>query len=202
MGLNDSDAELENLRQQLRFASTRLEEERAGHKGTLRLLEESRRERERLAQEVEDWQERAGRAGDSDEKEQAVARLAELEATVAEQRAELEARNGELAAGAEVQTQLAAEAGRLEKELQALRDEHAGSKDAIAALTAQVDELRAGTAERGEARVRGCWLRRRSQSFGKSFRVARTPASSSRRCRSSARRWLAWSRFRRSGRPR
>ncbi len=31
----------------------------------------------------------------------------------------------------------------LEKELQALRDEHAGSKDAIAALTAQVDELRA-----------------------------------------------------------
>ncbi len=115
MGLNDSDAELENLRQQLRFASTRLEEERAGHKGTLRLLEESRRERERLADEVEDWQERAGRAGDSDEKEQAVARLAELEATVAEQRAELEARDGELAAGAEIQTQLAAEAGRLEK---------------------------------------------------------------------------------------
>ena len=112
MGLNDSDAELENLRQQLRFASTRLEEERAGHKGTLRLLEESRkrartpgRRGRRLAAAR-----RAG--GDSDEKEQAVARLAELEATVAELRAELEARDGELAAGAEIQTQLAAEAAR------------------------------------------------------------------------------------------
>ena len=142
MALDDGAAELENLRQQLRFASTRLEEERAGHKGTLRLLEESRKERERLAQEVGDWQERAGRAEDSDENEQAVARLAELEAMVAELRAELDVRDGELAAGAEVQTQLAAEAGRLENELKALRDEHGGSKDAIAALTAQVDEVR------------------------------------------------------------
>jgi predicted nucleic acid-binding Zn-ribbon protein len=139
--------EAESLRQQLAFASTRLEEERAGHKGTLRLLEESRRELERFAREVEDWRDRAVRNEDPDEKEQAAARLAELEETVTELRAELDARDRELSTGGEVQTQLAAEAGRLEDELKALHDQHRGSKDAIAALTAQVDEQRAGAAD-------------------------------------------------------
>jgi hypothetical protein len=127
--VDEEQAELENLRQQLSFASTRIEEERAGHKGTLRLLDDSRRELERLAREVDDWRERAARGEGSEEKEQAVAQLAELEATVTELRGELEARERELAAGAEVQTQLQ------------------GSKDAIAALTAQVDEQRAGAAD-------------------------------------------------------
>ncbi len=145
--VDDDHAELESLRQQLSFASTRLDEERAGHKGTLRLLEDSRRELERLAREVDDWRDRAARGEDSDAKEQAAAPLAELEATVTELRAELEARERELAAGAESQTQLAAEASRLEDALKALRDEHSGSKDAIAALTAQVDELRVGAAD-------------------------------------------------------
>jgi chromosome segregation ATPase len=203
--VDDDRAQLDSLRQQVTFASNRLEEERAGHKGTLRLLEESRRELERLAREVDDWRERAARAEESDAKEQAVADLAGLEATVTELRAELaarereleerdgsetvvqlleqieelrlegeearrlldearadatlldgavkelraeiDARDRELAAGAEIQTQLAAEAGRLEDALGALRDEHSGSKDAIAALTAQVDELRSGAAD-------------------------------------------------------
>jgi chromosome segregation protein len=204
--VDDDRAELDSLRQQVTFASNRLEEERAGHKGTLRLLEESRRELERLAREVDDWRERAARAEESDAKEQAVTDLAGLEATVTELRAELaarereleerdgsetvvqllseqidelrlegeearrlldearadatsldetvtelraaiDARDRELAAGAEIQTQLAAEAGRLEDALRELRDEHSGSKDAIAALTAQVDELRIGAAD-------------------------------------------------------
>jgi chromosome segregation ATPase len=199
--------ELESLRQQLAFASTRVEEERSAHQGTQRLLEESRGELASRAQEIDDWRERALRVEDSQEPtEDAAAELAKLEATAAELRAELtarereleernaseahvqslaeqvealrvksdeawglledarteaaaldgtvtelraelEAREGELAAGAEVQSQLAAEAGRLEDELHALRDQHSGSKDAIAALTAQVDELRAGSAE-------------------------------------------------------
>ena len=204
--VDDALAELDNLRQQVTFASNRLEEERAGHKGTLRLLEESRRELERLAREVDDWRERAAKAEESDAQEQAVAQLAGLEATVTDLRAELaardrelderdesvtvvqslseqieelrlegeearrllddaraeataldgtvkelraqiDARDRELAAGAEVQTQLATEAGRLEDALKALRGEHSGSKDAIAALTAQVDELRIGAAD-------------------------------------------------------
>jgi predicted nucleic acid-binding Zn-ribbon protein len=148
--VDDDHAQLENLRQQLRFASTRLDEERAGHKGTLRLLEESRRDLERLGQEVDDWRERAAQAADSQENEQAAAQLAELEATVAELRNDLAARERELAAvrtelaaGADVQTQLGAEVGRLEEALRSLGDQHNGSKDAIAALTAQVDEQRA-----------------------------------------------------------
>ncbi|MET0939381.1 MAG: hypothetical protein ABWY51_09190 [Gaiellaceae bacterium] len=204
--VDDEHTELENLRQQLSFASTRLEEERAGHKGTLRLLEDSRRDLERLAREVDDWRERAARGEDSKDKELADAQLAELEATVTELRGELEARerqlaerdsseamveslseqveahrvksedlsrllddartkavgleatvaelrhelevrDRELAAGAEVQTELGAEVGRLEDELQSLRDQHSGSKDAIAALTAQVDEQRVGAAD-------------------------------------------------------
>ena len=139
--------ELESMRQQLAFTSTRIGEERAAHDGTKRLLEEARGELKTLAQELDDWRERAVRAENSDAKEQAAARLAEVEATVTELRAELEARDHELAAGVELQTQLAAEAGRLEKELKALRDEHSGSKDAIAALTTQVDELRVGAAD-------------------------------------------------------
>ena len=198
--------ELESFRQQLAFASTRLEEERTAHQGTQRLLEETRGELASRAEEIDDWRERAMRAEDSPENTKAAADLAELEATAAELRAELvareqelaeriasealvqslseqvevlrvksdeawgllegahtearaldgtvtalraelEAREGELAAGVEVRSQLAAEAGRLEDELNALRDQHSGSKDAVAALTAQVDELRAGGAE-------------------------------------------------------
>ena len=128
-----------------------------------------------------------------------MARLAELEAMVAELRAELDVRDGELAAGAEVQTQLAAEAGRLENELKALRDEHGGSKDAIAALTAQVDEVRPSWTRLAPRLQRS---RLRSESSARSSRVVGTRTCSSRSWQPSARSWLAWSRARRSGRPR
>ena len=206
--------ELESFRQQLAFAST-------GSRRSARPTRErsacSRRSAgswQAGAEEIDDWRERAMRAEDSRENTKAAADLAELEATAAELRAELvareqelaeriasealvqslseqvevlrvksdeawgllegahtearaldgtvtalraelEAREGELAAGVEVRSQLAAEAGRLEDELNALRDQHSGSKDAIAALTAQVDELRAGGAEAQRLRGRG-----------------------------------------------
>ena len=140
--------EAETLRQQVAFASTRLDEERTAHDGTKRMLEEARGELGNLAQELADWRERASRAESSDEKAKAAARLAELEATATELRAELDARERELSAvTADVQAQLAAKTYRLENELKALRDQHQGSKDAIAALTAQVDEQRAGVVE-------------------------------------------------------
>jgi hypothetical protein len=140
--------EVDSLRQQLAFASTRLDEERTAHDGTKRMLEEARGELGTAAQELVDWRERAARVEDSDEKKEAAARLAELEATATELRAELDARERELsAANADVQAQLAAKTYRLEEELKALRDQHQGSKDAIGALTAQVDEQRSGAVE-------------------------------------------------------
>jgi chromosome segregation ATPase len=140
--------EVESLRQQLAFSSNRLHEERTAHDGTKRMLEEARGELGAAGQELADWRERAARAEDSDEKAQAAARLVELEATATELRAELDARERELSAASnEVQAQLAAETNRLEDELKALRDQHQGSKDAIAALTAQVDEQRACAVE-------------------------------------------------------
>ena len=111
----------------------------------------------------------------------------ELEMKLEESRAQLGARDDELAAGAEVKTQLAAEATRREEELKALRDEHAGSKDAIAALTIQVDELRAGALdsqrlldkERSESQAAVAALTEGSRKPGPGRRRSRPPSRSS-----------------------
>ena len=64
-----------------------------------------------------------------------------------ELRAAFAAREAELAGNAASKAAMEAEVTRLEAELTKLRDQHSGSKDALGALTAQVDELREGATE-------------------------------------------------------
>ena len=64
-----------------------------------------------------------------------------------ELRAAFAAREAELAGNAASKAAMEAEVTRLEADLTKLRDQHSGSKDALGALTAQVDELREGATE-------------------------------------------------------
>ena len=107
--LPDPTDELESLRQQLTFAGTRLDEERAAHDGTQRMLEEARAEAERLSREADDWRERAAQADDVDAKAKAAAELARLEEIAAELRTDLEGRDAELAESATVMQSLEAQ---------------------------------------------------------------------------------------------
>ena len=107
-----ADPELEELRQQLTFAATRLDEERAAHDGTQRMLEEARAEAERLSREADDWRERAAQADDVDAKAAAAAELARLEEIAAELHTDLEGRDAQLAESATVVKSLEAQLAR------------------------------------------------------------------------------------------
>ena len=98
-----ANAELESLRQQLTFAATRLDEERAATRERCACSRSPARSESWPHAMVEDWQERAARAENSEDSEQAAAELAELEATVTELRAEVEAATASLRRAAEAQ---------------------------------------------------------------------------------------------------
>jgi chromosome segregation ATPase len=123
----DMRAELEGLRQQLAFAATRLDEERAAHEGTQRLLDEAR-----VAQaEASDAGEHAA-SGD----------LAELNETVVALRADLEARDAQLAESADARAELERVMAELESDLNELRERRTGSESESAELGKQIRDLR------------------------------------------------------------
>ena len=122
------DPELEELRQQLTLAATRLDEERAAHEGTQRLLEEARAEAQGLSREADEWRERAAQADDSDAKaEAAAAERARLEEIAAELRTDLDARDAELAESASARQSLEAQLEELRAGFSAREAELAGS---------------------------------------------------------------------------
>ncbi len=99
-----------------------------------------------------------------------------------ELRAAFAAREAELAGNAASKAAMEAEVTRLEGELTKLRDQHSGSKDALGALTAQVDELRESATEAqhrlDEARVKRLHSRRQLPSSGPSWtQLGRSAAS-------------------------
>jgi hypothetical protein len=138
------DGELQALRQQLSFAAERLDEERAAHEGTQRLLDETRAEAEAHSREAEDWRERAARAEDPGQATQAArAELAELEGIATDLRSELAAREEALRHATAAQTELAGELAGLQAELADLRDGRAAGDDQLSALTKQLEDERA-----------------------------------------------------------
>ena len=117
------EAELEGLQQQLTFAATTLDEERAAHDGTQRMLEEARAE-----------------AQDSRGKP----RLRPAR----ELRDDLAARDAELAESAKARAAIEAEVARLQAVLSEAREEHSASEAAAAAATEELAEVRAIFASR------------------------------------------------------
>jgi chromosome segregation ATPase len=122
-------ADLDALRQQLTFAATRLDEERSAHEGTRRLLDEAR-----VAQAL------AGAADPAEHTDPA--QLAELNDTIVSLRAELEARDTELAASVDARAELESVMAELESDLHDLRERRSGSDAASAELADKVRELR------------------------------------------------------------
>ncbi len=142
-----SDGELQSLRQQVTFAAERLDEERAAHEGTQRLLDEARAEAEAHSREADDWRERAAGAEDSGQETQAArAELAELNGVVADLRAELAAREEALQRDTEAEAARDAELARLQAELTDLRERGAATEADVSTLAKQLQDERAGHA--------------------------------------------------------
>ena len=123
----DLQAELDAMRQQLTFAATRLDEERSAHEGTRRLLEEARAAEAETSKAVE--------TADP-------AELVELNDTVAALRADLEAREAELAESIDARVELENVMAELESDFNKLRERHDGSDSVSAELADKVRELR------------------------------------------------------------
>jgi chromosome segregation ATPase len=156
--LPDLTDEHESLRQQMTFAGTRLDEERAAHDGTQRMLEEARAEAERLSREADEWRERAAQADDVDANAKAAAELARLEEIAAELRTDIEGRDAQLAESATVRQSLEAQLEELRAGFAAREAELAGNaaskaemKAELAAATNELDAVRAELAASEES---------------------------------------------------